>query len=393
MEKLTIEILGPWLLNKGDALNLWSVATRFRDSSTLAVSSRLGLEKLPKEPNLKEIRWRPGGQELGRAVRSASPKALLRWVRNTAVLSVNPRSLLRARGIVSGGDVDVLLDCSGYAYGDVWSTRRLEERTVHLAKLKRQGALAVMLPQALGPFEKPEMRASAQKMFTYYDLIYARDEVSLGHVQGLNISGPVVAMAPDITHLLDGPPPTDAETWASRVCIVPNARMIDRTSERTGNRYFDFLLQCVEGVRSSGLEPCLLIHEENDRVLAQEIKGAAKISLPVVDEDAVVTKGIIGASYAVIGSRYHALISSLSQAVPVIGTSWSHKYDELFDDYGCSQHLMSTLDTEVVEKVEEFLDPSSRKALHERQAERAEAQKAKVEDLWERVESMMQERG
>ena len=384
-----IEVLGPWLKNKGDVLNLWSVASRCEGSSVLAVSSTLGLDELPPDLDLKQIQWRPSIGALALAVRSGSPREVARWTRETLTLAAFPRAALRSRGTVAGQDVDVLLDCSGYAYGDVWTTRRLEQRAEHLDKLKENGAVAVMLPQALGPFERPEMRASAQRLFQRYDRIYARDEVSFAHLQGLELEGPALGIAPDITHLLKGTPPADEEAWRGRVCIVPNARMIDRTSEEEGDRYFGFVTHCIEAVRGCGLEPCIVVHETNDRALAEKLRTATGVTLPLYDEDALATKGVLGTCYALIGSRYHALISALSQATPSIGTSWSHKYEELFGDYGCSEFLMSPLDApaEVTRKVERLLDPDVREALHEQLAEKAERQKAKVEAMWESVEA------
>lgn len=381
-----VEIIGPWLPNKGDLLMLWAVADRLGSAFTLAVSSDLGLNELPPEPVLRRVKWPPERSAFASAVRSRSAVTLGRLLRNTLALSYAPRRILESLGVVAGRNISTLLDCSGFAYGDVWPTPRMERREPYYAKLKRQGTTIVLLPQALGPFNDPSMRACAISLFQHFDLMFARDSQSLEHLRDLGVGK--VEMAPDITHLVDGILPENREIWSSRVCIVPNARMIDKTDRETSGRYVDFLQLSIRQVRAAGLEPFLLLHETNDMPLASQIRNGYGAPLPIIDEDARVSKGILGSCYAVIGSRFHSLVSALSQGTPAIGTSWSHKYDELFRAYGTPEWLLSPADAanSLESRLGDFLQPSLRRSLSLQLSGRAAIEKAKVEKMWRKIE-------
>ena len=236
------------------------------------------------------------------------------------------------------------------------------------------------------------MRACAQALFSRFDLIFARDATSRQHVLSLGFEEEEVEAVPDITHLLAGVPPADPEAWASRVCVVPNARMLDKTSRDVSAGYIGFVVRCIGQVRKAGLEPVIVLHESNDGALVQEIQSRLDTDVRVFDEDARITKGFLGACYANIGSRYHSLVSSLSQATPSVGTSWSHKYNAMFDEYGCAEWLISPDEDgpAVEEKLGRFLAPQHRAALHEQLTTAAERQKSKVERMWQRVEEVLQ---
>src|SRR5690625_5772419 len=98
-------------------------------------------------------------------------------------------------------------------------------------------------------------------------------------------------------------------------------------------KYYKFLRQAYSYIRKE-YKVFVLIHSKKDDELINEIG----IDAPVINSDNPrVLKGIISKAKYIVGSRYHSIISSLSQNVPAIGTSWSHKYEELYKEYDISR--------------------------------------------------------
>lgn len=390
--KPNLEILGPWLRNRGDELMLWAVARHFDADVRLGVSSNLGLDRFPDRPALYKIKWPAGIRETLGALGKGNVREVARLCRDTALLASRPGEALFSRGWIPGRRLDVMLDCSGYGYGDMWSLYRMGVRARYFAALKRQGTTVAMLPQAFGPFEKPEIRDAMRSILEQCDLVFARDEESRRHLAGLGIDRlGKIPVAPDVTHLLDGEPPADREDWFRRIAIVPNTRMLDRTSDTVRNGYIDFLARAVRSVKKHGLEPVLLIHEDNDLPLVRQLSATPGCECPIFHDDALHLKGMLGAVRGVVASRYHACVSALSQGVPTIGTSWNHKYDALFDEYGCADLLLSPdgapelLDTALAR----LIDATERERLASRLALAAGRQKQLVRGMWQKVDALV----
>ncbi len=384
-----LALVGPWILNKGDDLMLRSVLARYGDRP-IGAPRELWPTGVP-DP-LRPLMLPPPFGEVRSALAAKRPGLAARLGTKRALLAAAQRRAPRWFGTAPAHRLGALLDCSGFAYGDAWSPARMVQRHGYYAALRRRGVRIVFLPQAFGPFEVPQVRAAARRLFALGDLIYARDADSLAHLQSLDLPGRVrLGRAPDISHLLPGDPPEEAE-WAGRVAIVPNARMIDRAPPDRGAAYLDFLARAAEIARAEGCDPHVLVHESNDAAIVAALNDRLDRPLPVHDLDAGLTKGILGACRAVIASRYHALVSSLSQGMPALGTSWSHKYDRLFEEYGHEDALLRPeRDADRLEAhLQAAIRDPDRAARRDRIAAAAAAQKDRVRAMWEEVDALLQ---
>jgi len=60
----------------------------------------------------------------------------------------------------------------------------------------------------------------------------------------------------------------------------------------------------------------------------------------IESNDPIVLKSYSKKSLVVISSRYHGIINALNNFRPVIGTSWSHKYEYISKEYGVDEYLL-----------------------------------------------------
>lgn len=370
---------------------LLSVVERLSGKVLLAASTDMQLAGVKGLPEFPKPTYPPTRLELSRAVGRRAIKEVVSIGKRGLLLPLMPERMYRKRKLVNGNRMVALLDCSGFAYGDQWRPGRMQARTHYYRRLKDRGLRLIMLPQALGSFDNEELKEPARELFAQFDRIYARDEFSKAHVLSLGVEPAKVTAVPDITHLLDAPEPAQAEQWHKRVAIVPNARMQDKTDAAVGARYIGFLTMCVQRVRAHGLEPVILVHEVNDDKVVEQLFRALGGKLQIFDEDGLTSKGLLRCCYANIGSRYHSLVSSLSQGVPSLGTFWSHKYKALFHEYGCEDCLISPAaeDGEVLRRLDQFLAPASNATLRPLLQAHAHQQKVKVEAMWQEVEAII----
>jgi colanic acid/amylovoran biosynthesis protein len=292
-------------------------------------------------------------------------------------------------GLVEESQVDALLDISGFSLGDQRGVAIARAMAEAVREARGCGKRVVLLPQALGPFENPVIRGHLQEIVQCSDRVYARDAVSLAHVKAAAGDQPALRQAPDFTALLK---PASVAPQADLVYIVPNVRMQSAAvpSSQQGD-YLPFLAECVRQLGARGKHPAILLHSEEDRRLAAELHAVLGSPIDVHEAaDPLTLKGMLGSAALVIGSRYHALINALSQGVPAIAFGWSHKYDELFTEYGCPEmQIRWPFQVEdLAASLERALGPD-RAALHSMLLQHGGKVAAAARDMWADVDAVL----
>ena len=295
-------------------------------------------------------------------------------------------------GIVKEKDIDIILDASGFAYSDQWGPEPAEQ-LVRQIRNRRDGTKKkiILLPQAFGPFTNRRTIKAFKEIQANVDLIFARETESFNHIKSIDCPMERVKIAPDFTNLVSAVIPPYWNSSSQHALLIPNLRMLDKSTSFEKSHYISFLCTCIHEATNRGLAPALLLHSPEDRKILQKLQTNGTDLDVIIEEDPLYIKGIIGTASCVIASRFHALVSALSQGIPAIGTGWSHKYKCLFVDYQCPELLLSTQSplTDIKKAFDSFTEPHLRQNLINRISSNSEKVKTSAIEMWEDIDAIL----
>lgn len=304
-----------------------------------------------------------------------------------------PNELCNLYGLISDDEIDAVLDASGFCYGDQWGHALSEEMARRIYRWKSKGKKVILLPQAFGPFKSQRIRTAMRSIVTNSDIIFARDKESYSHIKTLNVPCSNVHISPDFTSITKGIAPNSLNDYSSKVCIIPNAMIYKKLSKELSDNYLKLLKTIINITHLNDKDCFILIHEgKDDLEIGMQLQNEYKNKLSIVKEDdPLFVKGIIGSCYAVVSSRFHGIVSALSQAVPTICTGWSHKYKMLMEDYHCEELLIELdSDIHIIEnKFLQIIEKNNNADMRIKLAAMSLKQKKLVKAMWNKVDSIL----
>lgn len=374
---MLIEIRGVQFVNKGALLMLEACLAQLRQQYPTA---QIALAPNKNSPFL--ARAAVGAlQKVSLRFRGYDFNALSYW------LPVRFRRFLRHWfGFVFEADLDLVLDASGFAYGDQWGGRNVRLLAAEIIRLKKHHTGYVLLPQAFGPFSRQPDQQALENGLPAAILVSARDEQSFQHLAAHAPAADIQQFA-DFTNLLEPTGLAGSSQLPEQPygLVIPNSAMLGPRNNNNAWRtvYLQQLQTAIQLMRERGIRPMLLNHEgKADEKLCKQLLEI-DASLEIISPDsALEVKAWIAGAQLVICSRFHGCVSALSSGVPCIGTSWSHKYEMLFAEYE-QQALIQpdTSEEELRRLMEQVCSTENRQLLQQR----AEYWKQQSRLMWQTV--------
>jgi O-antigen/teichoic acid export membrane protein/polysaccharide pyruvyl transferase WcaK-like protein len=259
----------------------------------------------------------------------------------------------------------------GDSFSDIYGLSRLVFGTMHKALIIFTGQRLILLPQTYGPFKSKTAVILARWVFSKAAAVYSRDKEGLAAIESL-MKGRTMKAKPefsyDMAFMLEPMPPADLrfhpDGWLKKreSCLVgfnvsgllyfnaPN----DKNQFRLAMDYRGLMSGIMDVLLArDNIEIVFIPHVfgrpdgfEDDRLACSRIMDLFASGYPgrIARIEGRYTeselKNIIGQCDFFIGSRMHACIAAISQAIPALPLAYSDKFFGVFESLGVGDSVM-----------------------------------------------------
>ena len=303
--------------------------------------------------------------------------------------SVRKLIIARNRHLRHLYEADVVLSIAGGdSFSDIYGVTRLLYVSLPQVLAILMGKRVVLLPQTIGPFKYSISKLVARLILRRAERVFARDFRSLDQIAELLRGAPNRAgFCPDVGFLLEPvePPNLDGVGWPVRTgpetpLVGVNVSGLLYRGGYTGTNMFglctDYRVLVHELVEflidKKGAAVLLVPHvfgegpnAESDLAACQQIwqelrdRFGERLGIVHRQYDQSELKYIIGSCDFFVGSRMHACIAALSQAVPAVSVAYSDKFLGVMETIGVEYAVADARrlkEQEILSIVEDCLD-------------------------------------
>ena len=239
------------------------------------------------------------------------------------------------------------------------------------------GTPVVKYSQALGTFKNPYNKFLAKWILPKLKLICARGQKTYDNLMGIGVKDNVKLCADGAFSMEDSP------YWneeVNRVCSEDSfyndnvvglsiSSVVEKKCTKMGIAYKDTMVSFINWLNSKGYNVVLIanaarINSEKSRnndlmvgdAIYADVADKDKVRWYHKEMDAEEIRAYIGKCRFLVASRFHAMIGSLEQKVPVLLIGWSHKYQEVLDMFELGQYAIDFSKLELSELEKSFND-------------------------------------
>ena len=279
----------------------------------------------------------------------AFPLALLAWL--AAGLRLPQRVFCRTQALRALTQADVVVDLAGISFSDGRGIPTLGYNVLMTGIPLLLKKPVVKASQALGPFKEFINRGMARLVLPRVTTICARGASTEANLMEVGLTN-VVASA-DLAFTMTMPPAAHERARAllpgiDRFVVVLPSSIVETYCERRDVDYAGIMAGFINHAIAGGYHVVIAAHSArphqagsgrmNDlpvcRSIHQHVTESPGCTLLDDNLPPDVLRAIIAAADVTVTSRFHAMISALATGTPVIVVGWSHKYQEVLNDFG-----------------------------------------------------------
>ncbi len=252
-------------------------------------------------------------------------------------------------------EADLVVDLSGICFVDGRSAGTLLYNAITALSPWLLGTPSCKYAQAMGPFGRPVNRLAARFCLPRVSRIIARGRVTEEHLVKMGLERDRVFRCADAAFAMRVSPSAEREAarlaehlaFSRPLVVVAPSSVVDAHFRKQGRDYVGLMSEFIDWlVRERGYGVLLLSHstrpwtesrKDNDLPLCREILARvaekAWCCFPDGAHHADVLRALIGKGRFLVASRFHAMVSGLAMGVPSLLIGWSHKYQEVLEDF------------------------------------------------------------